>query len=136
MDAQRQGLRGEDDLDEAALEEVFHKLLEVGEETGVVHRQSPPKRFAIEQIAVQLGFVGVSDLVEASVHGRVDLGLLGITRQVEAVHGAACQRLAAAAPRKDEGDSREELPPPEPLYDGEQVGLRRAAALRRAATRR
>ena len=52
MDAQRQGLGGEDNLDQAPLEEGFHELLEVREQTGMVHRQPAAERLAVEQLAI------------------------------------------------------------------------------------
>src|ERR1700674_5938629 len=129
MDAQRQGLRGEDNLDQAALEEVFDEFLEVWEETRMVHRQSPPQRVPIEEIAVELSFIGVFDLVQAILNRRVDLGFLGITGQVEAVYRAARQRLTASAPREDEVDRRQEFSAPKTIDHGKQVIFRRSSQL-------
>ena len=90
VDAQREGLGGEDDLDQATLEELFDELLEIGEETGMVHRQPPPERFPIEEIAIKLGFIGILDLRQTSADRRVDLRFFRAAGQVETVHRAAC----------------------------------------------
>ncbi len=124
VDAQRQRLGGEDDLDQATLEELFDELLEVGEEAGMVHRQPAPERFPIEQIAIKLGFIGILDLLQASSERRIDLRFLGVGGQVETVDRATCQRLAAAASRKDEVDRRQEFAAPKTVDHGEQVVLR------------
>src|SRR5205807_6627003 len=120
MDAQREGLGGEDHLDQASLKESFDQFLEIGEETGVVHRQPPTERVPIEQIAIELGFIGIVDLLEASLDRRVDLGFFAVSGQVETVNRTACQRLPAAAPRKDEVDRRQEFAAPKTLDHGKQ----------------
>ncbi len=89
-----------------------------------MHRQPAPERFPIEQIAIKLGFIGILDLLQASSERRIDLRFLGVGGQVETVDRATCQRLAAAASRKDEVDRRQEFAAPKTVDHGEQVVLR------------
>ena len=94
-----------------------------------MHRQPPTERVPIEQIAIELGFIGIVDLLEASSDRRVDLGFFAVSGQVETVNRTACQCLPAAAPRKDEVDRRQEFAAPKTLDDGKQVILRRPPQL-------
>ena len=121
VDAERQCLGREDDLDQSALEELFDEFLEVGEEPGVMHGQPTTQGPAVEEIAIELGFIGILDLIQAGLHHLVDDGFLRVAGQIEAVRRAAGQRLAAAAPRKNEIDRGKKLSMSEAIDDRQQV---------------
>ena len=113
MDAEREGFSGEDDLDQPALKQVLHQLLQVGQQPGVMHREAAAQRIGVQEVDVQFGLVPVLDLLQALLHQLIDRGLLGWRRQVEPVGGTARQGLATAPSRKDEIDRRQEFPPRE-----------------------
>src|SRR5207245_7359945 len=127
VNAERERFGGEDDFDQATLEEILDQLLQVGQQPGMVHRQPAAQRFAVEEIEVQLGLVAVLDLLQALLRQLVDGGLLRCCRQVEAVGGAARQRLATAPPRKDEIDRRQEFPSLKAVNHRQKIVLGRPA---------
>jgi len=95
----------------------------------VVHGQASAQRLAVEETAIERGFIVILDRIQASLHHLVDDGLLRVAGQVEAVRGASGQRLAAAAPGKDEIDRGQELSLSQPLDDWQQVIFRRPSKL-------
>jgi hypothetical protein len=107
VDAERERLGGEDDLDEAAAEEVLNHLLEGREHAGVVSGDAATQALA-ELLEAEDFQIGVGQLRAGVVEGGVDLGLLLGGGEVEAGLQALLHRLRASGSAEDEDDGREQ----------------------------
>ena len=133
VDAQRQGLGGEDGLDQALDEEFFHDFLEGGQHAGVVGgqaaQQAVPPAPEAEDVQVIRGDV-LGGLVDAP--GDDALFLLG--GQPQPGGDALGHGGVAAGAGEDEGDGGQEVLPVQAGDDLRAAGLADGAAL--AALRR
>jgi hypothetical protein len=115
VDAEREGLRREDDLDHPELEQVLDDLLENGQEPGVMRGKA-----ALECLEPLIEAEGGEVLVRQFHRGGQrrgpDVAALVRRRQAQAGVQALAHGLVAAGPAEQEVDRRQQAIPLEPLH--------------------
>ena len=101
VDAEREGLGGEHDLDQAADEELLHDVLERRQKAGVVRRE-PARPRGAQLTEVQHLEILFWNALHALVDDLYDLGALLGRRQLFA--GAQTLKQRAVAPRAGENE--------------------------------
>ena len=132
VEPERERLGGEHHLDQPLLKEPLHGLLRVGEQTGVMHREPAPEQTPVELEQHALALVRVAQRRHALGERDVDALLLLVVGEVDAVHAASLQRLAAAPAREDEVDGGEHRAAAQHLDHLEQIVVGRMPCLAKA----
>ena len=121
VDPERERLRREHGLDQAALEELLHHLLVVRQQPRVVLRETAAQQAGVDHAPEQSLFILVGEAGEALRGDQIDRRLLLRCGQVELVVRAPLQRLATPAPREDEVDGRQHIHALQLVEDVQQV---------------
>ncbi len=103
VDAQRQGLRGEDGLHQAADEQLLHDLLEGRQHAGVVRGDAPLQTFEPLVVAQDVEVLG-GDGGGARLHDLADPEARGFVVQAQSRIQALLDGGLAAGPAEDEVD--------------------------------
>ena len=110
VDAQRQGLGGVDDLDQARAEELLHRLLEHRQQPRVVGRDAALQGVGPEVEAEDSQVAG-GDVGRAPLDDLPDSGRLGLGGQVHPGADHLVDGLLTARPREDEDDRGQQARP-------------------------
>ena len=140
IDAQRQGLGGVDDLDQAGAEELLDGLLEDGQQSGVV-RGDPALQGVGPGVEAQDAQVGPGDVGGAAFDDLADAQRLVLGGQVHSPGHRLGHRLLAPGAGEDEDDGGQEAGPLQGLDDRQprgraQPGRARAALAAARGARR